>query len=175
MSTYKRGNVYWYKFQWNGVMVRESTKQGNDKVARNMESAHRTALANGLVGIREKKPVQILSDFLLRDFIPYVEAKHKTKPGTLEYYRDGANMVLKCERAGEKIDSISDQHAQQFAARFAKLSPSRINCGLRSLRRARGNSTSWSVRNRGGTLRSSFAVRACVLAKCSRCAGRISI
>ena len=26
--------VYWYKFMWQGKLVRESTKQGNDKVAR---------------------------------------------------------------------------------------------------------------------------------------------
>jgi len=36
-------------------MVRESSKQGNDKVARQMEAAHRTSLAKGEVGIREKK------------------------------------------------------------------------------------------------------------------------
>ena len=42
---YKRGKVYWYKFMWQGRLVRESTKQGNDKVARQIESAHRTALA----------------------------------------------------------------------------------------------------------------------------------
>jgi hypothetical protein len=40
---YKRGKFYWYKFMWDGRLVRESTKQGNDKVARNMESAHRTS------------------------------------------------------------------------------------------------------------------------------------
>ena len=34
MSIYKRGRVYWYKFMWNGEMVRESTKQGSDRVAR---------------------------------------------------------------------------------------------------------------------------------------------
>jgi len=135
--------VYWYKFMWNGVLIRESTKQGNDKVARQMEAAHRTSLAKGEVGIREKKPVATLSDFLRKDFIPYVEAKHSSKPGTLEYYRDGANMVLKCEWASEKIDQISDQHAQQFAARFARLSPSRINCGLRSLRRALNLAYEW--------------------------------
>jgi hypothetical protein len=44
MSIFKRGNVYWYKFMWNGQMVRQSTKQGNDKKARNAESAHRTRL-----------------------------------------------------------------------------------------------------------------------------------
>jgi hypothetical protein len=56
MSIYKRGDVYWYKFMWQGLLVRESTKQGNDKVARQMEAAHRTSLAKGEVGIREKKP-----------------------------------------------------------------------------------------------------------------------
>jgi hypothetical protein len=29
---------------WLGKLVRESTKQGNDKIARNIESAHRTSL-----------------------------------------------------------------------------------------------------------------------------------
>ncbi len=143
MSIYKRGDVYWYKFMWKGELVRESTKQGNDKVARQMEAAHRTSLAKGEVGIREKKPVMALSDFLRKDFIPYVEAKHAAKPGTVEYYRDGANMVLKCDWASEKIDQISDQHAQQFTAKFTRLSPSRINCGLRSLRRALNLAYEW--------------------------------
>ena len=29
MSIYKRGGIYWYKFMWNGELIRESTKQGN--------------------------------------------------------------------------------------------------------------------------------------------------
>jgi integrase len=45
VSIYKRGVVYWYKFMWHGEMIRESTKQGNDKKARNIESAHRTRLS----------------------------------------------------------------------------------------------------------------------------------
>src|SRR5689334_15700915 len=63
MSIYKRGDVYWYKFMWNGKMVRESTKQGSDKVARQMEAAHRTSLAKGEVGIRDKKSVPTLLEF----------------------------------------------------------------------------------------------------------------
>jgi integrase len=148
MSLYKRGDIYWYKFMWQGKMVRESTKQGNDKIARNMESAHRTSLAQGLVGIREKKQVQTLAEFLRRDFIPYVESKHKAKPGTAEYYRDGANMVLKCDWATDKLDQINDQQAQQFTAKFARLSPSRINCGLRSLRRALNLAFEWGKLDR---------------------------
>lgn len=148
MSIYKRSDTYWYKFMWNGQLIRESTKQGNDKVARQMEAAHKTSLAKGEVGIREKKPVPTLAEFLKRDFIPYVEARHKTKPGTLEYYRDGANMVLKCDWAGERLNQINDQHAQQFAAKFAHLSPSRINCGLRSLRRGLNLAFEWGKLDR---------------------------
>lgn len=148
MSIYKRGEVYWYKFMWQGKLVRESTKQGNDKVARQMEAAHRTSLAKGEVGIREKKAVPTLAEFLKKDFVPYVEAKHVAKMGTLEYYRDGANMVLKCDWAAERLDQVSDQHAQQFAAKFAKLSPSRINCGLRSLRRALNLAFEWGKLDR---------------------------
>jgi integrase len=128
---------------WKGELVRESTKQGNDKVARQMEAAHRTSLAKGEVGIREKKPVVTLAEFMRKDFIPYAEAKHAAKPGTLEYYRDGANMILKCDWAGERIDQISDQHALQFTAKLARLSPSRINCGVRSLRRALNLAYEW--------------------------------
>jgi hypothetical protein len=60
VSIYKRGGVYWYKFMWKGELVRESTKQGNDKIARQMEAARKTALAKGEVGIREKKPAPTL-------------------------------------------------------------------------------------------------------------------
>ena len=94
MSIFKRGNVYWYKFMWNGEMIRESTRQGNDRKARNIESAHRTALANGLVGIREKKAAPPLEDFLKNDFDPFVKAKHADKPGTAEYYVDGSRHGL---------------------------------------------------------------------------------
>ena len=55
MGIYKRGKWYWYRFQWNGKLIRKSTRQVNYKVARSMEAAHRTSLAKGEVGIREKR------------------------------------------------------------------------------------------------------------------------
>jgi hypothetical protein len=45
MSIYKCGDTYWYKFMWQDKIIRESTHHGNDKLARNMESKHRTRLA----------------------------------------------------------------------------------------------------------------------------------
>jgi len=41
MSIFKRGRIYWYKFMWDGELIRESTKQTNRNVARQMEGAHR--------------------------------------------------------------------------------------------------------------------------------------
>ena len=104
MSVYKRGGIYWYKFQWNGKLIRESTKQGNDKVARQMEAAHRTALAKGEVGLREKKPSPTLKEFLKGDFQKYAGTRHAAKPLTLRYYTQGSAMLLKSELAGLRLD-----------------------------------------------------------------------
>jgi integrase len=143
MSIYKRGDVYWYKFMWEGKLIRESTKQGNDKVARQMEAAHRTSLAKGEVGIRERKPAPVLKEFLKQEFLPYAETAHVSKPRTLRYYKQGADMLLRSKIAQLAIDAISDQNAQHFAAENARLSPSGINRGLRTLRRALNLAYQW--------------------------------
>src|ERR1700746_1875325 len=74
MAIYKRGKVYWYKFRWNGELIRESSKQSNDRVARQMEAAHRTSLAKGEVGIREKKPAPTLCEFCEKRFEPWIKS-----------------------------------------------------------------------------------------------------
>ena len=50
MGIYKRGDLYWYRFNWNGETMRESTKTSNKRVAAQIESARKTALAKGEVG-----------------------------------------------------------------------------------------------------------------------------
>jgi len=150
---YKRGKFYWYKFMWEGRLVRQSTKQGNDKVARNMESAHRTSLAKGEVGIREKKAVPTLAEFLQRDFIPFCESQHAAKPNTLRYYKTGAASLTNSNLAGMRLEEINDQQAQQYAARLAHLSPSTVNCGLRTLRRAIYLAAEWGIIDRRPKIR----------------------
>lgn len=142
---YKRGKkgTYWYKFVWQGKLIRESTKQGNDKVARQMEAAHRTSLAKGEVGIRERRPAPKLKEFLKQEFLPYAETAHVAKPRTLRYYKQGVDMLLRSKTAALAIDQISDQNAQHFAAEYARLSPSGINRGLRTLRRGLNLAYQW--------------------------------
>jgi integrase len=66
MAIYKRGDVYWFSFVFDGRRIQRSTKQGNRKAAIDMEAAERTALAKGEAGIappkRERRTVGELLD-----------------------------------------------------------------------------------------------------------------
>lgn len=132
--------VYWYKFMWQGKLIRESTKQGNDKVARQIESAHRTSLAKGEVGIREKKPAPTLGDFIDKRFEPWVKATfEKSSPKTWrDWYRVGLRAIKAYgPLAGTKLDEITSEKIAGFAAnrQGKNLQVSTINSSLRVLRR----------------------------------------
>ncbi len=148
MSIYKRGSVYWYKFMWQGRLVRESTKQGNDKTARQMEAAHRTSLAKGLVDIRDRKLVPKLSEFARQRFLPMVEATFVAKPRTLEWYRNGAARLTSCgELAKTALDQIGGEQIGGYVAyrRCAGLQVSSINRELQVLRRMLRLAVEWGV------------------------------
>lgn len=117
MSIYKRSDVYWYKFMWQGKLVRESTKQGNDKVARQMEAAHRTSLAKGEVGIREKKPAPTLKEFCERRFQPWAKATFEhTCPNNWFWFRAGIARLTAYETlASAKLDEITNEKVAVFA------------------------------------------------------------
>src|SRR6266446_3632957 len=119
MSIYKRGGVYWYKFMWHGRLVRETTKQTNDKVARQMEAAHRTSLAKGEVGIRERKPIPTLADFIEKRFEPWAKATfEKTSPKTwFDWYRVGLRAIQgRKVFAGLPLNDITSETIAGFAA-----------------------------------------------------------
>ena len=86
MALYKRGEIWFYRFMWKGKLVRKSTKQGNKRVAEQIEAAHKVSLAKGEVGIREKKRIPTLAEFVETDFLPYVRTHFADKPATLNYY-----------------------------------------------------------------------------------------
>jgi integrase len=52
-------------------------------------------------------------------------------------------MLSRSSMAGLKLDDLTDQHAHGFAAHHSKLSPSGINRGLRTLRRALNLAYQW--------------------------------
>jgi integrase len=72
MAIYKRGGMYWFSFIFNERRIQKSTKQGNRKAAIDIESAFRTALAKGEVGItppkKERRTVGELLDGLKANY-----------------------------------------------------------------------------------------------------------
>ena len=145
MGIYKRGGVYWYKFQWAGKVIRESAKTGNDKTARKIEAAHKTRLAEGLVDIREKKPVPTFKEFCAARIEPYAKALSPTK---WIWYRAGMRALQKhAPLAKMSLDEIRGEHAAGFAAwrLTQEVVPSSINSNLRVLRRILRLAADWGV------------------------------
>ncbi|PYP91602.1 MAG: hypothetical protein DMG65_07140 [Candidatus Angelobacter sp. Gp1-AA117] len=148
MAIYKRGKIYWYKFMWNSEAIRESTKQGNDKVARQMEAAHRTSLAKGEVGIRDKKQSLTFAEFCDKRFEPWAKATfEKSSPKTwLDFYRVGLRAARNYKPlANLRLDEITGERAAEFAAyRQAQgLQVSSVNSSLRVLRRILRLAVEW--------------------------------
>jgi integrase len=141
--------VYWYKFMWQGKLVRESTKQGNDKVARQMESAHRTSLAKGEVGLREKKSIPTLKDFCTARVEPWAKARFETScRKNWAWYRTGIRALTGYKPlASARLNEITGELASGFAAhRLAEgMQVSTANNSLRVLRRIFNLSVEWGV------------------------------
>jgi integrase len=146
---YKRGKIYWYKFMWQGKPVRESTKQGNDKVARQMEAAHRTSLAKGEVGIREKKVVPTLREFCSQRVEPWARARFETAcPKNWTWYRTGIRALTAYKPLAEvHLDHVTGELASAFAAHRLRegMQVSTANNSLRVLRRILNLAIEWSV------------------------------
>jgi integrase len=146
MAVYKRGRIWWYKFTWKGEPVRESTKQTNKRVAEQIEAAHRTALAKGEVGIREKKPVPTLVQFAKNDFLPYIRNRFAEKPSTLAYYEIQVKHLTGHARLAEvAIDAVTAGMISDFVAkrRNAEYQVSSINRALQVLRRMLHLAVEW--------------------------------
>jgi hypothetical protein len=174
---------------WNGEVIRQSTKQRNDKKARNAESEHRARLAqqqkdaeaardrlscvevlpchecerlfNADKAVRKDKWVfcsskcaglwskartmPTLKDFLENRFLPDAETRHNAKPATYRYYKQSSEMPNRSALATLRLDELTEEHAQIYAAEFRHPSPSGINRGLRTLRRAMNLASKWNM------------------------------
>ena len=162
MAIYKCGQIYWYKFTFNGEAIRESTRQKNQIVARNMESAHRTSLAKGLVGIREKRTVPTLREFCERRFKPWANATFEnTCRNNWFWFRAGIGRLTRYETlANTKLDEITNEKVAGFAVHEQTrllnrgrdegeekcgLAVSSINSSIRVLRRMLNLAAEWGV------------------------------
>jgi integrase len=138
MAVYKRGKIWWYKFRWNAESIRESTRQTNKRIAEQMESTHKTSLAKGEVGLRDRKPTLTLREFAEGDFLPFARSTFAAKQKTLRYYEYGVKSLLVFDRlADARPDTITGETIGGFIAtrRERGLEVSSINRELQALRR----------------------------------------
>ncbi len=149
MGTFKRGGVYWYKFMWDGKVIRQSTRQGNDKVARQMESAHRTSLAKGEVGIRDKKKAPTLGEFCTERLEPWAKSTFETTvPKNFAWFHDNVRVITKTPRLAKvRLDELTNETIAEFASgRFAQgYAVSTVNSTIRVIRRALKLAQEWGV------------------------------
>jgi len=150
MSIFKRGHTYWYHFYFNGEHVQRSTKQGNPRVARQIEAAYRTRLAKGEVGIVEKKaPAPTLKSFAER-FKDSIKVRSAEKPQTVRFYLSKLDRLLEFQAlASARLDTIDEALIETYVQhRRETVSPASVNRELATLRRLLGMAYQWKVIDR---------------------------
>jgi integrase len=93
-----------------------------------------------------------LNSFLEQDFKPYVEAHFAAKPKTALYYGYGIGLLKQAGLGELLLNEITSQHAAAYIAKQAQRSPSTVNCGLRTLRRALDLADEWGKIDRAPKL-----------------------
>jgi integrase len=145
---YKRGEIWWYKFAWNGELIRESTKQSNKRVAGQIESAHKTSLAKGEVGIRERKSSPTLIRAVEDSFLPFLAATKAEEPNTISFYKVCAKNLLAWPKlANMRLDRITSETITEFIKlrQDAGAAVATINRELATLRRVLRLASEWGV------------------------------
>ncbi len=119
-----------------------------------MEAAHKTALAKGEVGIRDRKPAPTLADFADNEFLPFVQATLRDKPNTVRFYENSVQSLKAYGKlANLTLDAITSDVVGAFIAhrrahcqkrRKGKLlEVSTINRDLATLRRILNLAQEW--------------------------------
>jgi integrase len=115
---YKRGKVYWFSFWFNNKRIQKSTKQGNPRVARQIEAAYRTKLSKGEVGITDPKESPVVKGFAEKVFLPRMRDWHKNKPNTVEYYETGIKRLMDFEPlANARLSEVDEALISQYIQR----------------------------------------------------------
>src|SRR5215471_15055502 len=136
MAIYKRGGVYWYHFVFNNQHIQCSTKQGNPRVARQIEAAHKTRLAKGEVGIAEPKKVPTLKESGPR-FQAEIKVHSAGKPRTVAFWDQKLQRLLEfIPLASSRLDKIDKALIAAYVrSRHDDVAVATINRELATLRR----------------------------------------
>jgi integrase len=145
MSVYRINGVWHYRFMYKGAVIKRSTRQGNHRVAVEMEAQHRSAKAKGDAGLGEKPSTPTLACFLVDRIRPYAANKKAT---TARWFRDGLGPLLSYKPlASRALDTITSETIADYCAHRESLGRAvgSVNRELRVLRRSLRLAQEWGV------------------------------
>jgi integrase len=137
MAIFKRGKYYWFEFRFNGERIQRPTRVKNQEAARTIESAFRTQLAMGEVGIEKKAKAPTLKAFE-KTFGAWID-ENKENLRTRSFYKVSYSRLLQFgPLAGARLDRIDEPTIERFKSKMIadKLSKSTVNRYLATLRKA---------------------------------------
>lgn len=114
MALYKRpGSKYWWmKFTFAGELVQKSTNVANKRDAQTVESAYRTQLALGKIGIEPKKEVPTFAK-ATEDFLKWSKVEHSNQLATYKRYYYSSE-ILKAYFGKTKADRIKPKDVENY-------------------------------------------------------------
>lgn len=125
----KPNSSFWYfRFNWKGSPVQESTRQTNKRTAEQMEAAKRRTLGLESVGIRETSAVPTVEEFAER-FSIHVGADRSIKPRTVRFYQDRIASILSSGLGNVPMNELT---GERLATAEKKL-----DCGICTVNRNR--------------------------------------
>jgi integrase len=137
MAVHKRGRFYHYAFIYRGKRYQATTRQRNYQAACDIESARRTELAKGDVGIGQKSPAPTLQDFE-KDFTAWI-LENKPNIRTQQFYQTCYSKLLTFKPfAAARLDYINEPMIEKFKSKMLSggLSRTTVNRYLATLRKA---------------------------------------
>jgi integrase len=117
MAIYKRkdSKVYWMKFTFKGKLVQRSTKCTNKRDAEKVESAYRTQLAMGQVGIAPAVKAPTFQQ-VIDDFLKQVKIERAQKPASYRRYKGACVPLLAFFGGNTPVDRIEEKDIKKYQA-----------------------------------------------------------
>jgi integrase len=136
MGLYKRGRIWWYKFEFRGKPLQGTTRLKNKRLAASFEAKLKTDLALGVIGLAQLKPGPKLSKYAI-EFKDFIAIRNKDHPETIDFYQEKLRRLLDYKAlADARISDIDEKLIEAYVQHRAKtVAPASINRELATLRR----------------------------------------
>ena len=141
MGLFRRGRIWWFRFEFDGRRLQESSRSTNKRLAQDLESKRKIDLAEGNAGIRRKAPPPRF-DEAVEQSLEWSRDTHR--PKTHELHK------LNCETLSRffgrrRLDQITPEMVEHFrqirlrehrknAHDKSTVSPATVNRALATLR-----------------------------------------